>query len=336
MEMEMDSVIIFGAGLVGIESMRRLERAGVSVSAFIDNFKPEGHPYAEKPVYRADSAPKTIDRSTIVIIGVWRPDAPFAILKEQLQEAGWNNVMTLAGFIRRHYDRYGDIFWRAEPGFYTQPDRVEMINQVRAIWADDLSLNTYEYLLKLRRDFDDSSPCTIDPQEYIPQGIPGLFKLPLRYVDGGAYDGDVLIKFTDCGYAIDAAVMFEPDPRNFKLLIQRLSNTPPSFPVFSWPCALSDREASVSFHQDQDVAMGSGFSSEGEITVPCVRLDAVLKGFEPNFIKLDAEGAELSILHGAAEILRTSRPAWAICLYHKADDLWTIPHWFMIRAHVLE
>jgi FkbM family methyltransferase len=333
---EKESAIIFGAGSVGFDFMRLLKQAGVYVSAFLDNYKSESLPYAGKPVYRPDSAPKTIDRSTTVIIGVWRPDVPQALLEEQLSDSGWANVVTMAGFIRRNYDRFGDFYWRTERGYYERPDRIKVINQVRAIWADALSLNTYEHLLKLRRDFDDSDPPPVDPHEYTPEGIPGLLQFPLRYVDGGAYDGDVLAKFIDSGYEIESAALFEPDMRNFKLLVQRHSTKPPVFPVFSYPCALSDRQERESFHQDMEVAVASGFSRHGEIAVPCVRLDSALKGFKPNFIKLDVEGAELSVLEGSVETLRTSRPSWAVCVYHKADDLWMVPYWFMSKADGLD
>jgi hypothetical protein len=262
----MSSVIIFGAGYVGFDCMRRLKQAGVHVSAFLDNYKPESLPYAGKPVYRPASAPKAIDRSTIVVIGVWRPDAPPESLQEELKASGWNNVMTMAGFIRRHYDSFGDFYWRTEKGYYDQPDRMMLIDRVRGLWADDLSLETYEYLLKLRRDFDDGDPPPVDPHEYTPEGIPGLFKSPLRYVDGGAFDGDTLFKFIDLGYEFESAALFEPDWRTFKLLARRHSARPPAFPVFSWPCALGALEETKNFYQDSEVAMYSGFSEFSEFS----------------------------------------------------------------------
>ena len=42
---------------------------------------------------------------------------------------------------------------------------------------------------------------------------------------------------------------------------------------------------------------------------------------------MDIEGAELSALKGAKHLIRYDRPICAICIYHKADDLWNIKNY---------
>ena len=43
-----------------------------------------------------------------------------------------------------------------------------------------------------------------------------------------------------------------------------------------------------------------------------------------DYIKLDIEGAELDMLHGAAETISRCKPKMAVSAYHKQEDLWTL------------
>jgi FkbM family methyltransferase len=44
-----------------------------------------------------------------------------------------------------------------------------------------------------------------------------------------------------------------------------------------------------------------------------------------DFLKVDVEGADLGVLRGAADTIRSQRPRLAIACYHKPDDLVAIP-----------
>ena len=56
-------------------------------------------------------------------------------------------------------------------------------------------------------------------------------------------------------------------------------------------------------------------------------LDNLIVDKKVDLLKMDVEGSELQALRGSTEIIKTSTPALAICLYHKAEDIFTIPQY---------
>ena len=87
--------------------------------------------------------------------------------------------------------------------------------------------------------------------------------------------------------------------------------------------ALSDHAGTLSFAAEGQLSSAS--ASDGAVNVPCGRLDDLLAGVAPTFLKLDIEGAELEALKGAAGILAQHRPRLAICSYHRQAHLWQLP-----------
>jgi len=47
-----------------------------------------------------------------------------------------------------------------------------------------------------------------------------------------------------------------------------------------------------------------------------------------DYIKLDIEGSELAAIQGARETFLRFAPRFAICIYHRPEDVWTIPQFF--------
>lgn len=73
-------------------------------------------------------------------------------------------------------------------------------------------------------------------------------------------------------------------------------------------------------------AFGGGQKdNEAEKVFETCMLDDVFEDTKIDFIKMDIEGAEYAALTGAERCIRRNHPILAVCVYHKKDDLFTIP-----------
>jgi FkbM family methyltransferase len=144
-------------------------------------------------------------------------------------------------------------------------------------------------------------------------------------IDGGAFKGETSFWFLSKGAG--KVYAFEPDPYNFSILTENVKRNKASDKIIPVQKALSNRIGTFSF-----CATGRGGSAsreEGNITVEGVTIDSFVEkeGLERiDFIKLDVEGAELEVLEGAIETIKKFKPKMAISVYHKPEDIITIPN----------
>ncbi len=138
-------------------------------------------------------------------------------------------------------------------------------------------------------------------------------------IDGGAYDGATSRDFIMQGAKVYA---FEMDGENYKKCLPRAEK----YNFVLENLGLSNQEGQEFYNQD---GVGSG-KGRGNVVGNFIDLDTyVLKKNLPrvDYIKLDIEGAELDMLHGAAKTIARWKPKMAVSAYHKPEDLWTLANY---------
>ena len=155
-------------------------------------------------------------------------------------------------------------------------------------------------------------------------------------VDCGAFDGDSIRLFRDrTAGAFRHIYACEPDAANREALARYIASLPERErdSVSVLPFAVGASNGRVSFHSSGTA--GSRMTTEESVdSIECRRLDDLLEGIAPTFIKMDIEGSEPDALSGATATIRAHRPLLAVCAYHKSEHLWTLPA--LIRAALPE
>lgn len=278
-------------------------------------------------------------KSAIVIIGILNRDVDIPPLIESLRSMGYSRIITLPELYDLFGAELGNWFWLAPKSFYSGLENV--ISQAAELWADERSRKLYRSIVRFRLANDFAAlPEPDKHSQYFPPDLPP-WRSPLRFVDGGAFEGDTIEALLAHGSPVEAVAAFEPDQGSFRKLAERLAESRGSVSqMYLFPCGLDSCTRQVRFCSGQGES--SHVSADGEGLIQCVSLDEALWGFEPTLVKLDVEGAEYDALCGARRTVTQHRPGLAVCLYHKPEDLWQIPlllqSWeiggsFYLRAH---
>lgn len=143
------------------------------------------------------------------------------------------------------------------------------------------------------------------------------------FVDAGCFDLSTSLKLKEYCKCVKKVYAFEPDPQCYHRCLARKECTKFAeaniFPFGTW----SERTV---LHFDAGADGSSRIIEGGDIAVPVMPIDeAVEAGDRVTFIKMDVEGAELESLKGAKKTIQRDKPKLAICIYHKPEDMVTIP-----------
>lgn len=148
------------------------------------------------------------------------------------------------------------------------------------------------------------------------------------FVDCGMYDGESSRNFLKwCKNRYSHVYAFEPDYKNIAIGKAHISGNMPESQYTLINSGLWNTVGSVAFISDND--MGSAISINGEEEIHVTTLDNEFEKIEVSFIKMDIEGAELQALQGGCKIISKYSPKLAICVYHKLEDIFTIPQFLL-------
>jgi FkbM family methyltransferase len=332
----MDKIVLYGAGHKGREILQAFRSSGRTVAAFIDQGRvgkvddvPVFHP--DEPRVRGFGR-----EGYTAVVSAFNAAVDPLDIHSLLVSLGFDRVISTVE-LRQHM-AVGETYWLGESRQMKPPAAI-----ANALWRrfrDLESTNTLAEAVALRQTLN---PKYLRGLSAVDQYAPATVPTPrgqLRFVDGGAYDGDTLRSLTAKGCSFNAAAAFEPDPENFARLACHVFTGDYGQELALFPCGLGSRTAQVQFRA-QGLA-SSSITTDGELLIQTVSLDECMPRFRPNYVKLDIEGAEASALKGMARTIQSSRPALAVCVYHKPADLWEIPMLidellpdsdFYLRAH---
>ena len=312
-------ILIFGAGNFAGALARVLIKRGCRVRGFI-----ETEPRLREKMglsIRPWKELKGQDLSCELLLGIFNRGMPLDELKAISMGQGFQSPWMPWEF----YDWIGEeLGWR----FWLSPrlnflEQSERISQGFDLFEDEESRRNFLRICAFRLGLDESfaSFRDEDPQYFNKLTIPFCLEQPVCFVDCGAYTGDTYRFLQSADVRISSAYLFEPDPLNFASLISSIER--PSHPVVCLPLGVSGSYDILRFNSGG--GEGASLGLEGDSQIAVVSLDGLLRGISVDFLKMDIEGAERMALNGAADLIAHSRPTMAISLYHRQDDLWSLP-----------
>lgn len=337
--------VLLGAGNMGRRILARLRKDGLSPLAFADNQPAQwGKTIDGLPVLPPQEAAALYAQDTVFVVTIYNNEHGFPDTRDRLAELGCVKIMSVIP-VRWKYPEEFLPYYRDD-----LPHKVllqsEEIRAAFALWSDMPSRHEFTAQIAWRLHGDFEALGKPDPDgEYFPNGLirPRSDEL---FVDVGAYDGDSIRRFLGkYGEAYSRIIALEPDSQNYRGLLQRISDMPARHAerIEMHRSAASDRAGRLRFKDGDGLA--AALSDQGSIEVETVRLDDLLEGRHPTYIKMDIEGAEIAAIEGCRRTISNERPVLAVCVYHAQDHLWNIPlainklcasYRFFLRPHMQE
>lgn len=309
-------IIIYGTGTIGTHIFKYLQTQNIEISGFcVDTqYLSSNTSFHSIPIYASSQVDSYFERYNI-IIGFDINHSTFLSLKEILFKR-CNHFYFLP-----HIDFMPPI----EYTFFQE--NLQRFQQTYFLLNDDLSKQTM--VAYINSKLHSLLGCELldlwQGHQYFTDFIHLPTDEPLVFVDCGAFTGDTLVDFIQFANTnIVKYYAFEPDPVNRLKLAETIEHEQSTY-VEIVPKGTWSKKTTLSFNISGNSA--SCINENGNTTIEVTSIDDVINDEFVSFIKMDVEGSEFESLKGARNTILQHMPILAICVYHKPEDLITIPQY---------
>lgn len=296
---------IYGAGFTGKKLCDALLQEGIFPKAMIDRDAGPGARYRNIPLLPPDALAQNGDALVVVCHSTESAEREMAAY---CRTRGISQIYTISDFFLADYACMRQASSKLRELF-------ELLN-------DEESRVTLLALVRASLYLDASA--LLPPCPYGVGLVPEIPALPGpgRMIDCGAYTGDSVERMLSAGRQLESVLCLEPDPQNYRTLLAYLrgSGIGKTFALLS---AVSNTEQILPFSLTGGANSAAG--AEGDSLVQCFSIDTLSAKFPPTIIKMDIEGGEKNALLGAQRTIKKYAPDLMISVYHKTEDLWTLP-----------
>lgn len=239
--------------------------------------------------------------------------------------------LSLDGIENFHFSQQPDFKNIKGRPFYFEKNR-DKLSAVFHLLADDDSRLTYASVIKHRATADHGH---LRMARYRQYRHPRVKPEPGDWViDLGAANGETSAAFAREVGRQGRVIACEPDFANVALIMGKvlagrlLSAGQGSAKIDVIRAAVSDVSGEMGFAGGR--GRSSSFDPTSATRVPVRTLDDIADEYRltgPGLVSFDIEGQELKALQGGLSMLQTLRPKLQISIYHKREDLFSIPLW---------
>ena len=286
---------------------------------------------AECWLYTDERITRKLKENSTVIVAIMNTKGNIRKVMDILKKEGFNDIVPYAKLADIYGDKFHFLYLEDEASFMKRSPEIETARKILLeTGADERSILVFDGMVKFRRNKNYYELPELDSKEeqYFPRDIKGYWTENISFVDCGAYIGDTflaLLKYAeDTKATIKCYYGFEPDQENYNILETTVKEKNQRYEVY--PYAVCDEKKKLYFNMRGTTASKVDYANadDEKIEVDGVSIDDIHFQVIPSHIKMDIEGSEWMALEGAKSIIQMYKPKLAICIYHKAEDIYSI------------
>ena len=201
---------------------------------------------------------------------------------------------------------------------------IDEINRVYSLFTDEQSKALFRNILLYRLSGKIAYLGDTEPFDVSLSTLLAKEKITTA-LDGGAYTGDTARQMVSVFPALTKLIAAEPDARTHRKLSAYADTS--AGVIHAVNCALNDTDGLFTF--SSSASRGSGIAGNNKraktVEVQAHTIDTLCQATAMDLIKLDIEGDEAAALNKAADTVRRDAPALAVSLYHRSEDIFSLP-----------